>query len=120
MFYILTIEIIYLLLLSVGFRKSFPRSLMGTNIHMCLTVAYILLHSDFYGITNIEYLTPKLSEGRSDAFGFSSGYCAKFNVPKLFESKCLYLFSRLFSFCTLQILHGKPSNREKMISQRST
>ena len=45
-------------------------------------------------------LTPTLAEGRFYALGFSSGNCAKFYLPKLFESKFSYPFSRL-----LQLLY---------------
>ena len=75
---------------------------------------FLKIQKDLVSFTNkiIEKYI-KASERRSDAIGFKNGYCPKFYLPKLFESKFLYPFSTLF-----QILHGKPLNREKMIFQR--
>ena len=54
----------------------------GPELELSFTLYYILLS------------TPTLAEWCFYDIGLSSGYCAKFNIPNFFESKCLYLFSR--------------------------
>ena len=53
------------------------------------------------------FLTPKLAEWRFYVIGFSSVYCAKFYLPKLFESKFSYPFLRL-----LQLLYFADFTRK--------
>ena len=51
-------------------------------------------------IKRVFHLTPTLAEWRIYDIGHPSGYCAKFYIRELFQSKCSYPFWRL-----LQILY---------------
>ena len=58
-------------------------------------------------------LTPKPSERRFYAIGFSSGYCAKFNIPKLFPAKKFIPVLRLLKILLFPDFAKKPLSREK-------